>query len=106
MTCASPPFGLRPELARTRIPQLLDLDAQRRRGAYPPTMTSERAPEAAFPRTLEHKHGLDDWQPMLPDRSAETIEPDKEPVERFYRCQKVGCTEVVRLGAAELRGNS
>jgi hypothetical protein len=65
-------------------------------------MTTERAPEAAFPTTLEHKHGLSDWSPMLPERSAETIEPGRAPSERIYRCQKIGCTEVVRIGAGEL----
>jgi hypothetical protein len=66
-------------------------------------MTTERAPEEAFPTTLEHKHGLSDWSPMLPERSAETIEPGREPTERIYRCQKIGCTEVVRIGAGELQ---
>ena len=66
-------------------------------------MTTERAPEGAFPPTLQHKHGLDEWWPMLPERTAETIEPGREPTERFYRCQKVGCNEVVRLAASELR---
>jgi hypothetical protein len=65
-------------------------------------MTTERAPDAAFPTTLEHKHGLSDWSPMLPERSAETIEPGRAPSERIYRCQKIGCTEVVRIGAGEL----
>ncbi len=65
-------------------------------------MTSERAPESAFPTTLEHRHGLDEWWPMLPERSAEVIEPGKDPTERIYRCQKVGCGEVVRLRAADI----
>jgi hypothetical protein len=63
----------------------------------------ERAPESAFPGTLEHKHGLDEWSPMLPERSAETIEPGKEPTEQIYRCQKIGCTEVIRIGASEVQ---
>jgi hypothetical protein len=66
-------------------------------------MTGERAPDSAFPSTLEHKHGLDDWWPMLPERSAETIEPGQAPTERLYRCQKIGCMEVVRLQATDLR---
>jgi hypothetical protein len=65
-------------------------------------MTTERAPEAAYPTTLEHKHGLDEWWPMMAERSAETIEPGRAPTERIYRCQKVGCTEVVRINAGEL----
>jgi hypothetical protein len=67
-------------------------------------LTEERVLEAAFPTTLEHKHGLSEWSPMLPDRSAETIEPGKEPTERFYRCQRVGCNEMVRISASEVRG--
>ena len=66
-------------------------------------MTTEHAPESAFPSSLDHKHGLDDWWPMLPERSAETIEPGMGPTERLYRCQKIGCMEVVRLQAADLR---
>ena len=66
-------------------------------------MTTERAPDSAFSSTLEHKHGLDDWWPMLPERSAETIEPGREPTERLYRCQKIGCMEIVKLEAADLR---
>jgi hypothetical protein len=65
-------------------------------------MTTERAPDEAFPSTLEHKHGLSEWWPMLPERSAETIEPGQAPTERIYRCQKIGCTETVRIGAGEL----
>ena len=57
-----------------------------------------------FPTTLHHRHGLSEWWPMLPERSAETLEPGRGPSERFYRCQFVGCTEVVRIDAEELRG--
>jgi hypothetical protein len=39
---------------------------------------------------------------MLPERSAETITPDGEIPERIYRCQAVGCGEVVRLDAPSL----
>ena len=66
-------------------------------------MTDERAPESAFPSVLEHKHGINEWSPMLPERSAENIEPGKDPTERYYRCQRVGCTETVRIDASELR---
>jgi hypothetical protein len=66
-------------------------------------MTSDLTPEAAFPASLAHKHGLDEWWPMLPERTAETVEPGAAPTERFYRCQKVGCTEMVRIAAAETR---
>ncbi len=66
-------------------------------------MTEQRAPESAWPQTMEHRHGLKEWWPMLPERSAETIEPGKDPTERFYRCQKVGCTESVRIKASQLR---
>jgi hypothetical protein len=66
-------------------------------------MTTERAPESQFPATLEHKHGLDEWWPMLAERSAETIEPGKGPTERLYLCQKIGCGEQVRIAAGELR---
>jgi hypothetical protein len=41
---------------------------------------------------------------MLPERSAETTRPGEAPTERFYRCQFVGCGEMVRLDAGDLRG--
>ena len=66
-------------------------------------MSEQRKPESAFPVTLEHKHGLNEWSPMLPERTSESIAPGEAPSERFYRCQKLGCTEVVRIGASELR---
>jgi hypothetical protein len=69
-------------------------------------MTTERAPESQFPATLEHKHGLDEWSPMMAERSAETIDPGKDPTERIYVCQKVGCGEQVRIAAGELRRQS
>ena len=65
-------------------------------------MAESATPGVAFPMGLGHKHGLDEWWPMLPERSAETIEPGVPPSERFYRCQKVGCVEVVRLRAADV----
>ena len=35
-------------------------------------MTNERVSEADYPSVLEHKHGLSEWVPMLPDRDATT----------------------------------
>jgi hypothetical protein len=69
-------------------------------------MSVERKPETAFPATLEHKHGINEWAPMLPEHSGETIEPGKPPTELFYRCQKLGCSEVVRIGASDLPGKA
>jgi len=46
---------------------------------------------------LEHKHGLDEWAPMMPERSGQTIVVGEEPADELYRCQRVGCGEVVRL---------
>lgn len=60
-------------------------------------------PTPHFPSMLHHKHGLTEWWPMLPERSAETIEPGKLPTERLYRCQKVGCLEIARIDAEALR---
>jgi hypothetical protein len=65
-------------------------------------MTTERAPESEFPTTLEHKHGLSEWVPMLRERSGETIVPGQPPTEQVYRCQRVGCDAQVRIGAGEL----
>jgi hypothetical protein len=56
------------------------------------------------PTSLQHRHGLKEWWPMLPERSAETTRPGEAPTERFYRCQFVGCGEMVRLDAGDLRG--
>jgi len=66
---------------------------------------TERAMETQFPAELKHKHGLSEWWPMLPERSAETITPDGGLPERIYRCQAVGCGEMVRLEAPAL-GNA
>jgi hypothetical protein len=68
-----------------------------------PSETAERAPASEFPSVLEHKHGLNEWAPMLPERSLETVEPGKLPTERFYRCQRIGCDAVIRLDAANVR---
>jgi hypothetical protein len=47
---------------------------------------------------LEHKHGLDEWSPMMPERSAQAVViGEDQPAEEFYRCQRVGCTEVVKI---------
>jgi hypothetical protein len=55
-----------------------------------------------FPTVIQHKHGLFDWAPMMPERSAETIVPGEPPTERIYRCQSIGCDAVVRIDAAEV----
>jgi len=39
---------------------------------------------------------------MLPERSAETINPDGTLSDRLYRCQEIGCGQVVKLEAASL----
>ncbi len=69
-------------------------------------MTTERAPESEFPTTLEHKHGLSEWVPMLRERSGETIVPGQPPTEQVYRCQRVGCDVQVRIGAGDLGGRA
>jgi hypothetical protein len=56
-----------------------------------------------FPSVLQHKHGLFDWSPMMPERSAETIIPGQPPTERLYRCQSVECGAVVRIDADQVR---
>jgi hypothetical protein len=66
-------------------------------------MNVERAAESEFPTTLEHKHGLSEWAPMLPERSGETIEPGQPPTEVVYRCQRIGCDAQVRIGASDIR---
>jgi hypothetical protein len=45
---------------------------------------------------FEHKHGLDEWSPMLPERTAQTIVIGEDPPEELFRCQRVGCNEVIR----------
>jgi hypothetical protein len=62
----------------------------------------EKAAEPRFPSSLEHQHGLSEWWPMLPERSAETITPEGTLPDRLYRCQAVGCGEVVKLDASSL----
>lgn len=56
-----------------------------------------------YPSVIEHKHGLYEWAPMMPERSAETIVPGEPPSERIYRCQSIGCDAVVRLTADQVR---
>ena len=63
---------------------------------------AEQAPELRFPSSLQHQHGLSEWWPMLPERSAETINPDGTLSDRLYRCQEIGCGQVVKLEAASL----
>ena len=46
---------------------------------------------------FEHKHGLDEWSPMMAERSAQAVIIGDEPTEELYRCQRIGCTEVVRV---------
>jgi hypothetical protein len=53
---------------------------------------------------LEHKHGLDEWSPMLPERSASAVIIGDEPEDELYRCQRIGCTEVVRARQEEAVG--
>ena len=45
---------------------------------------------------FEHKHGLDEWSPMLPERTAQTVVVGENPPDELYRCQRVGCNEVIR----------
>ncbi|CAN5833486.1 hypothetical protein BH24CHL6_BH24CHL6_13060 [soil metagenome] len=53
---------------------------------------------------LEHKHGLDEWSPMMPERSAQAVIIGDEPPDEMYRCQRIGCTEVVKLRRDEAIG--
>ncbi|MDP8905225.1 MAG: hypothetical protein M3N29_07910 [Chloroflexota bacterium] len=53
---------------------------------------------------LEHKHGLDEWSPMLPERTAQTVVIGEVPADEVYRCQRVGCNEVVRTRPEAGRG--
>ena len=55
---------------------------------------SSRAVEG---KHLEHKHGLDEWSPMMPERSADTVVVGERKPDELYRCQRIGCTEVIRL---------
>lgn len=58
---------------------------------------SSRATET---RELEHKHGLDEWSPMMPERTGQTVIVGEESPDELFRCQRVGCNEVVRLRRA------
>jgi hypothetical protein len=60
-------------------------------------------PAPQFPTLMHHRHGLSEWVPMMPERSAETIRPGEPPAERIYRCQRVGCDTVIRIDADEVR---
>ena len=66
----------------------------------------EQEREPGFPSVIHHKHGLYDWAPMMPERSAETIVPGEPPAERIYRCQMVGCDAMVRVEANEVRSKA
>jgi hypothetical protein len=52
---------------------------------------------------IEHKHGLDEWSPMLPERSAQSVVLGEQPPDDVFRCQRIGCTEVIRLTRDEDR---
>ncbi len=60
------------------------------------TTTAQTSSGSEEPLHLEHKHGLDEWSPMLPERSASAVVIGDQPTEELYRCQRIGCTEVVR----------
>jgi hypothetical protein len=68
---------------------------------YSLAMQQQREP--SFPSVIHHKHGLYDWAPMMPERSAETIVPGEPPAEQVYRCQEIGCDAMVRVEATETR---
>jgi hypothetical protein len=53
---------------------------------------------------LEHKHGLDEWSPMMPERSAQAVIIGDEPEQDLFRCQRIGCTEVVRVSQEQRVG--
>lgn len=54
-------------------------------------------------RSLEHKHGLDEWSPMMPERSGQSVVIGEEAPDELFRCQRVGCNEVVRLSRDQVR---
>lgn len=65
-------------------------------------MTQQRDSETptggrATPSRIEHKHGLSEWSPMLPERTSESVVVGAQPQDRVFRCQRVGCTEVIRI---------
>ncbi len=66
-------------------------------------MAEEQEPR--FPSVIHHRHGLNDWAPMMPERSAETIVPGEPPSERIYRCQMIGCDAMVKIDADEVRAS-
>ena len=41
---------------------------------------------------------------MLPERSAESVVVGESPPDEIYRCQRVGCTEVVQVSSEETTG--
>ena len=72
--------------------------------ANTPDTQAQTTPDTERPLQLEHKHGLDEWSPMLPERSASAVVIGDQPAEELYRCQRIGCTEVVRARRDEAAG--
>lgn len=64
---------------------------------HPMHMETHISSRASEGRDLEHKHGLDEWSPMMPERSGQTVVVGEAPPDEIFRCQRVGCNEVVRL---------
>jgi hypothetical protein len=62
-------------------------------------MDNQISSRAVEGKHLEHKHGLDEWSPMMPERSGQSVVIGEEAPDEMYRCQRVGCNEVVRLKA-------
>lgn len=62
-------------------------------------MDTQISSRAVAGKHLEHKHGLDEWSPMMPERSGQSVVLGEESPDELYRCQRVGCNEVVRLKA-------
>jgi hypothetical protein len=60
-------------------------------------MDTESTPGPRGTPQIEHKHGLDEWSVMLPERSATSVVLGERPPDDVFRCQRVGCTEVIRL---------
>lgn len=67
-------------------------------------MDTQISSRAADGRDLEHKHGLDEWSPMMPERTGQTIVAGEDPPDELFRCQRIGCSEVVRLRGRGERG--
>lgn len=72
-------------------------------------MTEPRDPGTAWtasgtPPRIEHKHGLSEWSPMLPERTSESVVVGAQPQDRVFRCQRIGCTEVIRIDGGNEEG--